>query len=170
MFKLSSLLAAAVLSTAAHAQAPAGGAATGAPPAPAAPATTAAPTPPDNAREKEADTCIRTKIWAGYDQGWAVRNATSAKLGAGEHRVYVITLEAGLEYKLIACGDKGVSDLDLVLHDATGKEVARDTTPDREPSVSFTAPKTESYYLAVFAAKLNPGVTTGGVATAVTYK
>lgn len=162
MLKPSTLLAAALFSAVALAQAPA-------PPA-AAPAAPAAPTPPDNAREKEADTCIRTKIWSGYDEGWAVRNATSAKLGGGEHRVYVITLEAGLEYKLLACGDKGVGDLDLVLHDSSGKEVARDKTGDREPSITFSAPKTESYYLAVFAAKLNPGVSTGGVATAVTYK
>ena len=125
---------------------------------------------PDKAREKEADTCIRTKIWSGYDQGWAVRNATSARLGGGEHRVYVITLEAGLEYKLLACGDKGIGDLDLVLHDVNGKEVARDSSNDREPMVSFTSPTTESYYLAVYAARMNEGATTGGVATAVTYK
>lgn len=125
---------------------------------------------PDRSREKEADTCIRTKIWSGYDQGWAVRNATSAKLGGGEHRVYVITLEAGLEYKLLACGDKGIGDLDLVLHDVNGKEVARDSSNDREPSVSYTSATTQSYYLAVYAARMNPGVTTGGVATAVTYK
>ena len=32
------------------------------------------------ADEEEADTCLRTKIWAGYNDGWAVRTATSASL------------------------------------------------------------------------------------------
>ena len=32
------------------------------------------------ADEEEADTCLRTKIWEGYNEGWAVRTATSATL------------------------------------------------------------------------------------------
>ena len=34
------------------------------------------------ADEEEADTCLRTKIWSGYNEGWAVRTATSASLAS----------------------------------------------------------------------------------------
>ena len=37
---------------------------------------------PSLANEKEAETCIRTRIWDGYAEGWAVRTATRATLGA----------------------------------------------------------------------------------------
>ncbi|MFT5679670.1 MAG: hypothetical protein ACI8RZ_000574, partial [Myxococcota bacterium] len=52
------------------------------------------------ADEKQADSCLRTKIWDGYSEGWAVRTATTASLGQGDHRVYLVTLYAGNEYKL----------------------------------------------------------------------
>ena len=32
------------------------------------------------ADEAEAESCLRTKIWDGYNEGWAVRTATSATL------------------------------------------------------------------------------------------
>ena len=76
------------------------------------------------ADEKEADTCLRTKIWSGYNEGWAVRTATSASLEGGEHRIYLVTLYAGNEYKLQVCADSNVLDVDLVLHDADGNEIA----------------------------------------------
>jgi len=159
-----------MLSGAASAQAPTTPAATtpAAPPATGTPAPAGKPAP--KAGEREADTCVRTKIWAGYEEGWAVRSATSAKLASGEHRVYVVTLEAGLEYKFIACGDSKMGDLDLVLHDMEGKELARDKGDDREPTVLYKPTKTGEFYLAVFAASVLDGATESGVSTSVTYR
>ena len=62
------------------------------------PALALSVSPPALADQKEADTCLRTKIWSGYDDGWAVRTATSADLGEGKHRIYLVTLYAGHEY------------------------------------------------------------------------
>jgi hypothetical protein len=122
------------------------------------------------ADEKEADTCLRTKIWAGYDDGWAVRTATTTTLGAGEHRIYLVTLYAGNQYEIKVCGDKSSTDLDLVLHDADGKELSRDKSDDREPMLKFTPQTTETYYVAVYAATLAADAKSTGVALAVTYK
>ena len=74
------------------------------------------------ADEEEADTCLRTKIWEGYNEGWAVRTATSATLAEGDHRIYVVTMYAGNEYRLQVCGDANANNMDIVLHDANGTE------------------------------------------------
>lgn len=123
-----------------------------------------------HADEAAAETCLRTKIWDGYNSGWAVRTATKTTLAQGEHRVYLVTLYAGNEYKVMACGDANVANVDVVLYDAKGVQLATDTTGDREPAISFTPTATDSYYVAVHATKLNDAAGKGGVATAVTYK
>lgn len=136
------------------------------------PALALSVSPPALADQKEADTCLRTKIWSGYDDGWAVRTATSADLGEGQHRIYLVTLYAGHEYKFQVCGDKSVNNIDLVLHDEAGKELARDESNDREPKITFKPTATQTYYVAVYAADLSDEskVETAGVAMAVTYK
>ena len=121
------------------------------------------------ADEKEADTCLRTKIWDGYNEGWAVRTATTASLNQGEHRIYLVTLYAGNEYRLQVCGDSNAGDLDLVLHDAAGQELVRDQSDDREPMVVYKPAVTETYYVALHAAQINGGQS-AGAAMAVTYR
>ena len=124
------------------------------------------------ADEKEADTCLRTKIWSGYDDGWAVRTATTASLGEGEHRIYLVTLYAGNEYRFQVCGDNKANNLDLVLHDQAGTELARDSSTDREPLLTYKPAKTDTYYVAVYAADVTDEAkaTKAGVALAVTYR
>jgi hypothetical protein len=123
-----------------------------------------------HADEEEAETCLRTKIWDGYNTGWAVRTATKTTLGQAEHRVYLVTLYAGNEYKVLACGDKNLSNIDIVLYDKAGAIVTSDTSVDREPMLTFTPTTTDTYYVAVHATKLNDAAQKGGIATAVTYK
>lgn len=122
------------------------------------------------ADEAAADDCLRAKIWAGYSEGWRLRTATRTTLGEGEHRVYVVTLYQGNEYKLMGCGDSNVANIDIVLYDSKGNKLVADTSADREPVVTYTAPSTDSYYVAVHASKLNVPGQKGGVATAVTHK
>lgn len=122
------------------------------------------------ADEKEADDCLRSKIWSGYDDGWAVRTATTTTLKAEEHRVYLVTLYAGNEYKISVCGDKNISNVDIVLHNANGDELQRDESTDREPLITYTPSETDTYYVAVYAAQLAEGKDSSGVAMAVTYR
>jgi hypothetical protein len=122
------------------------------------------------AGEKEAKACLDTKIWAGYNEGWAVRTAVDATLEKAEHRVYLVTLYAGNEYHLQACGDSAAGNIDLVLHDKEGKEVARDKSEDREPMLTFKPTRTDTYYVAVYAASMAGSATEAGVAMAVTYR
>ena len=122
------------------------------------------------ADEEEADTCLRTKIWEGYNEGWAVRTATSATLGEGDHRIYIVTMYAGNEYRLQVCGDANAKDIDIVMHDANGTELIRDESDDREPIVNFKPSSTDTYYIAVYAGSLAKGQDKAGVAMAVTYK
>lgn len=122
------------------------------------------------ADEKAAEDCLKTKIWEGYNSGWAVRTATAATLAKAEHRIYLVTLYAGNEYKIMACGDTDVSNVDLVLYDSLGNELMRDSHRDREPSLSYKASATDTFYIAVHATELNGQAAKGGVATAVTYK
>jgi hypothetical protein len=126
--------------------------------------------PVAHADVKEAETCLRTKIWADYNEGWAVRTATNSKLGRGEHRIYLVTLYAGNEYKIRICGDSNVTDVDVVLHDANGDELLRDKTDDREPMLTYKPSRTDTYYVAVYAASVTDNKQKSGVALAVTYR
>ena len=125
---------------------------------------------PALADAKESDDCLRTKIWSGYNDGWAVRTATSAEMAAGEHRIYLVTLYAGNEYQLRVCGDPNAADIDIILHDADGQEVARDQTDDREPMIAFTPTTTHTYYVAIYTAELAKDATKAAVSMAVTYR
>lgn len=123
-----------------------------------------------HADEEAAQTCLRTKIWDGYTSGWQVRSQTNTSLGAGEHRVYLITLYAGNEYKFLACGDDQAANVDLVLYDAQGNVLITDVSNDREPSLTYTPTVTDTFYLAVHGSRLNDPTKKAGISTAVTYK
>jgi hypothetical protein len=122
------------------------------------------------ATEEAAESCLTDKIWAGYSDGWAVRTATTTTLKQDEHRVYLLTLYAGNEYKLQVCADKGAKNVDLILHDLDGKELLRDEGASREPTVLYKPEETQTYYVAVQAAELDSNAENAGVALAVTYR
>ena len=122
------------------------------------------------ADEKEAEDCLRNKIWAGYESGWAVRTATTISLEEEAHRVFLVTLYEGNEYKFMVCGDSDAKNLDLVLHSANGEELMRDTEESREPLLTFKPKETQTYYVAVYASAVSAEAETTGVAFAVTYK
>lgn len=118
----------------------------------------------------DSESCLRTKIWQGYDEGWAVRTVANANVADAGHRVYMVTLYQGNTYKILACGDKFASNVDLVLYDKTGTAVQRDQSPDREPAISFSPTATDTFYIAVFnTTPREPGKAVD-IATAVTFK
>jgi hypothetical protein len=126
------------------------------------------------ADKEQSDSCLRTKIWEDYTEGWAVRTATNTQLKVGEHKIYLVTLYAGNTYKFMVCGDESAVDIDLALHDADGKPMEHDSDDDKtdgespDPSITFTPDKTSTYYVAVYAQSVK-GETTN-VAMAVTYQ
>lgn len=125
---------------------------------------------PARADEDQAETCLRTKIWDGYNTGYSVRTSTKATLNQAGHKVYLVTLYAGNDYKVLACGDSNIGNADLVLYDHSGKQVAIDSSNDREPLLQYTPQTTDTYYIAVHASKLNDLTKQGSISTAVTYK
>ena len=122
------------------------------------------------ADESEADSCLRQKIWDGYNDGWAVRTATSATLKQGEYRIYLVTLYAGNEYKVLSCADGQAKNVDLVLHDSDGNVVVQDEGEGREPTLSYKPTTTDTYYVAVHATSPTETTAKSGVGMAVTYK
>jgi hypothetical protein len=60
---------------------------------------------------------------------------TTARLAQGGTRDFEISLDGGRCYAILAVGDTGVRDLDLVLLDARGNEVDRDIAEDARPTV-----------------------------------
>lgn len=122
------------------------------------------------ADEEEAETCVQAKVRDSYAQGWSVRTTTTASLGQGDREVYVLTLHSGNSYRVLACADQQIEDVDIVVYDADGKPVASDQSHDREPVVEIVPPTTGKYYVAVFASAVKDPAAKGGLATAVTYK
>jgi hypothetical protein len=122
------------------------------------------------ASEKEAETCLRTKVWDGYAEGWGVRTLTSSALADGATRNYLVTLYQGNEYRVRTCADEAISDLDVLLYDVDGKVVQRDSTTDREPELTFKPPVTGTYYVVLYNRQSSGTGKEGHAAMAVVYR
>ena len=124
------------------------------------------------ADEKDAEQELRSKIWAGYEQGWAVRTATTTSLAPEGHRVYLVTLYQGNEYKFQAIGDKNAINIDVILYNSEGEVKQKDADEDvsREAMITFKPETTSTYYVTVYASSIVEGRESAGVALAVTYK
>ena len=125
---------------------------------------------PASADEKVAEECVQTKVWASYADGWGVRTLTTDTVNPGKTRNYLVTLYAGNEYRVTACGDTNVANLDVLLYDTAGNVVTRDDSADREPTFTFTPSATATYYVVVYLREVRNTKEDGGVAMAVTYK
>jgi hypothetical protein len=122
------------------------------------------------ADESQAETCLRTKVWEGYSDGWAIRTITTATLEPGATRNYLVTFYPGKEYQVQGCADTAAAHIDLVLYDQDGKVIKRDGKDGREPLLTFSTDKIATYYVVVHARQLNAGQSSSGVAVAVTYR
>jgi len=122
------------------------------------------------ADEGFAEELLRQRIWSGYEDGFAVRTATTAELGQDEYRIFLVTLYSGNEYRIVGVGDDNVGNLDVVLHDADGNTVEYDRTTDSQPSIEFTPSATATYFVVVHARDVTPEGGKAGVGMAVTYK
>lgn len=123
---------------------------------------------PSLAGTNDAETCLRAKVWESYSDGWGVRTLTSTDLESGKNRNYVVNLLKGNQYRIATCGDKAMVNLDVLLYDAAGTVVARDSTSDRQPMIEFTPPETGSYYVVLYAKEVEKSP--ASAAMAVIYK
>lgn len=126
--------------------------------------------PADAADTDKAETCLRTKVWDGYAEGWGIRTMTSTNLTLGATRNYLVTLYKGNEYQIQSCCDDEVNNLDLYLYDLNGNVVLRDNTEDRQPVLQFKPEKTATYYIVLHARSLATESGEAAVALAVTYR
>ena len=125
---------------------------------------------PAEAGKRDAEDCLRTRVWDGYGDGWGIRTMTSTELAAGKTRNYLVTLYKGNEYRIEACGDSAVQNVDVLLYDTNGNVIKRDETEDKTPRFEFTPEETGSYYVVVYMRGLEEGKENGGVAMAVVYR
>jgi hypothetical protein len=125
---------------------------------------------PAFADEAEAEGCLRTKVWEGYEDGWSIRTMTSTTLGRGATRNYLVTLYKGNEYQIQSCADDAATNIDLLLYDLNGNIVVRDDDPGGEPKLAFKPEKTSTFYIVVHARELTDPKGQSGVAVAVTYR
>jgi len=124
---------------------------------------------PARADDGVAYTCVQAKVHDSYSDGWTVRTTSSTTLKPGGREVYVLTLHAGNHYRVLACAEERIKDLDLVIYDADGNPVVSDDSQDREPVLEFSPPATARFYVVV--SDSSPvGSGGGGVSTAVTFK
>ncbi len=124
---------------------------------------------PSLAGEEQAESCLRERVWDGYADGWGIRTMTSTTLETGKTRNYLVTLYKGNQYRIEACGDDKVANVDVLLYDADGNVLVRDETADASPRVEFEPSKTGSYYVVVYQRELT-GAEKAGVAMAVVYR
>jgi len=125
---------------------------------------------PALANEKQAEECVNTKVWDSYGDGWGVRTMTKTTLETGKTRNYLVTLYAGNQYRMLACGDDSVTNLDVLLYDTEGNMLSRDDSEGREPNFAYTPETTATYYVVVYLRGLKDQKSDAGVAMAVTYK
>jgi hypothetical protein len=117
-----------------------------------------------------SESCIRTKVWDGYAEGWGTRKTIVTDLDLGETRNYMVTLYKGNEYQFKTCADEGMVNLDIHLYDLDGNEVLRDSTQDRQPMLSFKPDKTATYYVILHATELISPETNSSVGLGIIFR
>ncbi|MFP2905205.1 hypothetical protein ACLESD_09145 [Pyxidicoccus sp. 3LFB2] len=98
----------------------------------------------------------------GYSQ---VLKEDSARLGPEAMARYQVVLQAEEQYAIFSTGDEGVADLDILVVDENGNEVARDEQVDPNPVVILTPRWTGSFVIYI----KNVGLTPGWSYTAIAF-
>jgi len=117
-----------------------------------------------------AGDCIRTRTRRFYEDGWALRGTHGTRLGSAEEQAISLTLMAGLEYRLEACGDSQAGPLDLVVFDAEGRELAGQAGEKGSVGVVFRPERTGQYYISVANQSLPPEVFRTAVSLSLSYR
>ncbi|HEX8395481.1 MAG TPA: hypothetical protein VF665_24230 [Longimicrobium sp.] len=78
---------------------------------------------------------------------------TTGRLNNGTQQDVNVTLNQGREYLVIGMCDRGCSDVDLQLFDASGTKVSEDVMDDDVPILEFRAASSGSYRMRVVMAR-----------------
>lgn len=114
------------------------------------------------------ETCLQAKMWETEEQGYAVRAVSTKSLAVSEFETIKTALFSNREYVVRSCADKGVSQLDLVVYDGQGQEIARSTDKGRSPNLTISPQTAASVYIVVQVRGATPGP--HGVSIGVLYK
>jgi hypothetical protein len=95
----------------------------------------------ENFRLLDADMRAR-----GYE---SMGDPTRGNLGESETRDFQVSLEGGKCYAILAVGDNGVRDLDLILSDPGGRQIDRDVERDPRPIVRVCPNATGNYTMQI---------------------
>lgn len=117
-----------------------------------------------------AQACLRTHLQADYEQGWALRGSTIARMGAGDERAFAVNLYSGIEYSMRACGDDQSGPLDIVVYDEDGREVVWEVGDTREAGVRFTPDDSGTYYVAVVNESIAMDAFRASVGLSISYR
>lgn len=122
------------------------------------------------AADTAAESCLKAKVWDAYSDGWSMRSMAPTEIVPGSTKVWKVTALAHRTYRVVACADERVKNLDLVLYDASGQVVARDSTVDRQPMIQLNTDKAGTYYVVAQAREVEGGDAPADVAVAVIWK
>lgn len=125
---------------------------------------------PAFAADSEAESCLKSKVWEAYSDGWSMRSLAPTDIAPGTTKVWKITALANRTYRMMACADARVTNLDLVVYDDKGQVVTRDATVDRQPMAELVPPKSGTYYVVAQARSVEGGDAPASVAVAVIWK
>ena len=95
----------------------------------------------ENFRLLDADMRAR-----GYE---GMGDPTRGSLSESETRDFSVSLEGGKCYAILAVGDNGVRDLDLILSDPRGRQIDRDVEEDPRPIVRVCPEQTGDYTMQI---------------------
>lgn len=122
------------------------------------------------AADSEAESCLKTKVWEAYSDGWSMRSLAPTDIAPGSMKVWKVTALASRTYRVLGCADARVKNLDLVVYNDKGVVVSRDSSIDRQPVVDLVPPKSGTYYVVAQARTVDGGDAPVDVAVAVIWK
>ncbi len=111
------------------------------------------PAPAAKADEATARACLDSLVTGAVASGMRLRSSDVHAAEPQAAVTYRVTLYKGLNYVLLGCADGDGVDLDMRLYDADGNLVSNDKSPDAQPFVDVSPPKTGEYALQVLVYK-----------------
>jgi hypothetical protein len=111
------------------------------------------PAPPAQADAQAARSCLDSLVTGAVASGMRLRSSDVHFAEPQAAVTYRVTLYKGINYVLLGCADGATVDLDMRLYDADGNLVSNDKSPDAQPFVDVSPPKTGEYALQVLVYK-----------------
>lgn len=129
----------------------------------------AAPPALAESEQDPATDCVRTKAWEARQQGWNLRALDAAPLHQGQLYAWPMALAPGVSYRVLSCGEEGVTALELLIVNGDGSVIARAEEAGREPMMDHTPEAPERVHVVVRPRETNTAAALH-TAIAVLYK